>query len=91
MYWGKKIIEWSATPADALATALWLNDRFALDGRSANGYANVLWCFGKHDQAWAERPIFGKVRWMSEQGTRSKIDIAAYLRRWGSEESAAVV
>ena len=90
MYWGKKIIEWSATPAEALSTALWLNDRFALDGRSANGFANVLWCFGKHDRPWAERPIFGTVRWMSEQGTRSKLDVTTYLRRWGSDRDAEV-
>ena len=46
MYWGKKIIEWSPTPEEALATMIYLNDRYALDGRDPNGYTNILWCFG---------------------------------------------
>ena len=83
MYWGKKIIEWSRTPAEALASALWLNDRYALDGRSANGFTNVLWCFGKHDRAWGERPVFGTVRWMSDRGMLSKFEVKPYLARWG--------
>ena len=65
MYWGKKIIEWSRTPEDALATAIYLNDRYALDGRDPNSYTNILWCFGLHDRPWIERPIFGQVRYMS--------------------------
>ncbi|MGE3912461.1 MAG: deoxyribodipyrimidine photo-lyase, partial [Chloroflexota bacterium] len=90
MYWGKKIIEWSATPADALATALWLNDRFGLDGRSPNGFTNVLWCFGKHDRPWAERPIFGTVRWMSERGMASKFDLKPYLARWSPLDAGRI-
>ena len=86
MYWGKKIIEWSRTPAEALGTALWLNDRFALDGRCANGFTNVLWCFGKHDRAWGERPVFGTIRWMSDRGMASKFDLKPYLKRWGAPE-----
>jgi deoxyribodipyrimidine photo-lyase len=85
MYWGKKIVEWSRTPADALAAALWLNDRYALDGRSPNGFTNILWCFGKHDRPWAERPIFGTVRWMSDRGMASKFDLKPYLARWGEQ------
>jgi len=88
MYWGKKIIEWSSTHAEALATALWLNDRFALDGRSANGFTNVQWCFGKHDRPWAERPVFGTVRWMSEKGMAAKFDLKTYLGRWGAPAEA---
>jgi deoxyribodipyrimidine photo-lyase len=80
MYWGKKIIEWSATHAEALATAIHLNDRYALDGRDPNGYANILWCFGLHDRPWPERPIFGKVRWMSLEGMRRKTDVEAYIQ-----------
>lgn len=81
MYWGKKILEWSATPQEAYDTAVYLNDKYALDGRDANGYAGIAWCFGKHDQAWAERPVFGKVRWMSAGGLRRKFDADAYVRR----------
>ena len=83
MYWGKKIVEWSRTPAEALSTSLWLNDRYALDGRSPNGFTNVMWCLGKHDRPWGERPIFGTVRWMSERGMASKFDLKPYLQRWG--------
>ena len=84
MYWGKKIIEWSASPEEALATAIRLNDRYALDGRSPNGYANILWCFGLHDRPWPERAIFGKVRWMSLGGMERKTDVPAYLRETGA-------
>jgi deoxyribodipyrimidine photo-lyase len=80
MYWGKKIIEWSRTPEDALATAIYLNDRYALDGRDPNSYTNILWCFGLHDRPWVERPIFGQVRYMSYDGMRRKTDVDAYIR-----------
>ena len=81
MYWGKKIIEWSHSPEDALATMIYLNDRFALDGRDPNGYANILWCFGLHDRPWPERAIFGTVRYMSYEGMRRKTGVDAYIRR----------
>jgi len=85
MYWGKKIIEWSKTPAEALQTMIYLNDRYALDGRDPNGYANILWCFGLHDRPWIERPIFGQVRYMSYAGMRRKTDVDAYIREIESE------
>jgi deoxyribodipyrimidine photo-lyase len=81
MYWGKKLIEWTADPADALALGLELNDRYALDGRSPNGFTNLLWCFGCHDRPWPERPIFGTVRTMTSGGLRRKLDHAAYVAR----------
>ena len=68
MYWGKKILEWSPTPEEALASAIYLNDRYALDGQDPNGYAGILWCFGLHDRPWPERPVFGSVRCMSRAG-----------------------
>lgn len=79
MYWGKKIIEWSATHTEALATMIYLNDRYALDGRDPNTYTNILWCFGLHDRPWAERPIFGQVRYMSYEGMRRKTNVDAYV------------
>jgi deoxyribodipyrimidine photo-lyase len=79
MYWGKKIIEWSSTPEEALATTIYLNDSYALDGRDPNSYANILWCFGLHDRPWMERPIFGQVRYMSYDGMRRKTDVDAYI------------
>jgi deoxyribodipyrimidine photo-lyase len=81
MYWGKKILEWSKTPEDAYRTALDLNNKYELDGRDPNGFAGVAWCFGKHDRAWPERPIFGKVRYMNAAGLRRKFDIETYVRR----------
>lgn len=83
MLWGKKILEWSATPREAYRTMIELHERWALDGRDPNTYANVLWCLGKHDRAWGERPIFGKVRYMSSEATRRKVDLDAYARHIG--------
>jgi deoxyribodipyrimidine photo-lyase len=80
MYWGKKIIEWSATHEEALATMLYLNDKYALDGQDPNTYANILWCFGLHDRPWGERPIFGTVRYMGRSGMERKTDVTAYLK-----------
>ena len=79
MYWGKKIIEWTNTPEYAYSTALYLNNKYFLDGRDPNSYANVAWLFGLHDRAWAERDVFGKVRYMSASGLESKFDIDAYV------------
>ncbi|HDR73143.1 MAG TPA: deoxyribodipyrimidine photolyase, partial [Methanoculleus sp.] len=81
MYWGKKILEWSETPERAFETALALNNRYELDGRDPNGYTGVAWCFGKHDRAWAERPVFGKVRYMNAAGLRRKFDADAYVEK----------
>jgi len=80
MYWGKKILEWSPSPAEALAAALYLNDRYALDGQDPASVTNILWCFGLHDRPWPERPIFGTVRSMSRAGMERKTDVAAYIR-----------
>jgi len=81
MYWGKKILEWSATPEEAYNTALAINNKYFLDGRDPNSYAGVAWVFGKHDRAWVERPIFGKVRYMASSGLERKCDIRAYVRK----------
>jgi deoxyribodipyrimidine photo-lyase len=81
MYWGKKILEWSKTPKRAYETALYLNNKYELDGRDPNGFAGVAWCFGKHDRAWKERPVFGKVRYMNAAGLKRKFNIDAYVQR----------
>jgi len=81
MYWAKKILEWSKTPAEAMKIAIYLNDTYELDGRDPNGYAGIAWSMGGvHDRAWGERPIFGKIRYMSYNGCRSKFDVAKYIR-----------
>ena len=82
MYWGKKILEWSRTPEEAFDIARHLNDKYELDGRDANGFAGVAWCFGRHDRPWTERPVFGTVRYMNANGLRRKFDIQAYVERW---------
>jgi deoxyribodipyrimidine photo-lyase len=82
MLWGKKILEWAATPQRAVDLMLRLHDRYALDGRDPATYTNVLWCLGLHDRAWGpERPIFGTVRYMSSESFRRKHDVTAYAAR----------
>jgi deoxyribodipyrimidine photo-lyase len=80
MYWGKKILEWSETPEAAYETALYLNNRYEIDGRDPNGYAGVAWCFGKHDRPWKEREIFGKIRYMNARGLKRKFDAEIYAQ-----------
>lgn len=82
MYWGKKIMEWSATHQAALDTMIYLNDRYALDGRDPNTYTNILWCFGLHDRPWKERPIFGMIRYMSADGMRRKTNVDTYVQHY---------
>lgn len=81
MYWGKKILEWCDTPEEAHQTVLALNNKYFLDGRDANSFANVAWIFGVHDRGWTERPIFGKVRYMSAGGLERKADPKAYIQK----------
>ncbi len=84
MLWGKKILHWSVSPREAFETAVRLNDRYALDGRDPNSYSGIGWVFGKYDRPWGpEREVFGVVRYMSSDNTRRKMDVGAYLRRWG--------
>ena len=80
MYWGKKIIEWSASYDEAMRTMIRLHDVYALDGRDPNTYTNILWCFGLHDRPWGERPVFGQLRYMSYEGMKRKTDMASYIR-----------
>jgi deoxyribodipyrimidine photo-lyase len=80
MYWAKKILEWTRSPEEALEYAIYLNDKYELDGRDPNGYAGIAWSIGGvHDRAWGSRPIFGKVRYMSYNGCKSKFKVAAYI------------
>ena len=80
MYWAKKILEWTKSPKDALKIAIYLNDKYELDGRDPNGYVGCAWSIGGlHDRAWFERPVFGKIRFMSYNGCKSKFDINKYI------------
>ena len=81
MYWGKKILEWTASPQKAFSTVLYLNNKYELDGRDPNGFTGVAWCFGKHDRPWGRRPIFGNVRYMSADGLKRKFDADKYVKQ----------
>ena len=82
MYWAKKILEWTAGPEDAMKIAIYLNDKYELDGRDPNGYAGIAWSIGGiHDRAWFRRPIFGLIRYMSRNGCASKFDVDAYIAK----------
>ena len=83
MYWGKKILEWSPAPRTAFERTLHLNNKYFLDGRDPNSFANVAWIFGLHDRGWKERPVYGKVRYMSRGGLERKADPDAYVEKVG--------
>lgn len=91
MLWGKKILEWSATPQESLAVMIELNNRFALDGRDPNSYSGIFWILGRYDRAWGpERPIFGKIRYMSSDNTARKLDVTKYLVKHGPNAQASL-
>ncbi len=80
MYWAKKILEWTKTVAEAMRIAIYLNDRYSLDGRDPNGYVGIAWSLGGvHDRAWFTKPVFGKIRYMSYGGAKSKFDVQKYI------------
>jgi len=80
MYWGKKILEWTKSPAQAHQIAVRLNDQYEIDGRDPNGYAGIAWSIvGKFDRPWFERPIFGQIRYMSGASTGKKFDSKKYI------------
>lgn len=81
MYWGKKVIEWSESLELAFKYLEELNNKYALDGRDPNSYAGISWCFGKHDRPFKERPIFGKVRYMSDKSLYRKFDVKKYIEK----------
>lgn len=83
MYWAKKILEWTPSPADAYAITVHLNDKYFLDGRDPNGYAGVAWAIaGKLDRPWFERPVFGQIRYMSGASAARKFNAEVYIRRY---------
>ena len=81
MYWGKKILEWTNAPEYGNRITREINDKYFLDGRDPNSYANVNWVYGLHDRPWTERPVFGKTRYMNANGLRRKCDIDAYVEK----------
>lgn len=85
MLWGKKIFEWSPDAETAMQTMLSLNDKYALDGRDPNSISGIFWCLGRYDRAWGpERPIFGKIRYMTSENTARKFSVKKYLQRYAN-------
>jgi deoxyribodipyrimidine photo-lyase len=83
MLWGKKILEWTACPRDALDVMIELNNKYAVDGRDPNSYSGIFWVLGRYDRPWGpERPIFGKVRYMTSESTQRKLRVRGYLDRY---------
>lgn len=88
MLWGKKIIEWTPDPETALKYLIDLNNTFAIDGRDPNSYSGIFWCFGRFDRAWQERPIFGKIRYMSSERMRKKVNVKQYIDQYGIQSKS---
>jgi deoxyribodipyrimidine photo-lyase len=93
MYWAKQILRWSRSPEEAFATAVYLNDRYFLDGRDPNGYAGIAWSIGgRHDRPFPpNKPIFGLVRPMGMNAMRKSFDTDAYIaaieQRYGARQT----
>ncbi|MFY9344531.1 MAG: deoxyribodipyrimidine photolyase, partial [Planctomycetota bacterium] len=86
MLWGKKVLEWTRSPAEAFTILVELNNRYALDGRDPNSYCGIGWVFGRYDRPWApERPVYGVIRYMSSTNTVKKLRLRQYLARWGGD------
>ena len=82
MYWAKKILEWTSSPEEAMAIAIYLNNKYSLDGRDPNGYAGIAWAIGgMHDRPWGERTVFGMIRYMNYQGCKRKFNIQKYVSK----------
>lgn len=80
MYWAKKILEWTKTPEEAMEYAIYLNDKYELDGRDPNGYTGIAWSIGGiHDRAWSDRPVYGKIRYMNYNGAKRKFNVREYI------------
>lgn len=89
MLWGKKILEWTRHPREALDVMTELNNRYALDGRDPNSYSGIFWTLGRFDRGWPERPVYGKIRSMTSESARRKLDLEGYLARWGTQPGLA--
>jgi deoxyribodipyrimidine photo-lyase len=91
MLWGKKILEWSASPQDALAIMIELNNKYGLDGRNPNSYSGIFWCLGRYDRPWGPaRPIFGMVRYMSSENTARKFSVKTFAGKYSPGKQRAL-
>ena len=85
MLWGKKILEWSTHPRDALNVMVELMNKYSLDGRDPNSYSGYFWTLGRYDRPWPERPIFGKIRCMTSDSTARKLSVKKYVAEYAAE------
>lgn len=83
MIWGKKIFEWTSHPEEALEIMIHLNNKYAIDGRDPNSYTGIFWVLGRFDRPWFERPVFGKIRYMSSESAGKKVKMNEYLKKYG--------
>jgi len=91
MLWGKKILEWTASPEEALDVMITLNNTYALDGRNPNSYSGICWVLGRYDRPWGpERQVFGKVRYMSSENTARKLRLKNYMQKYGHKSDRKV-
>lgn len=89
MLWGKKILHWSESPREALRIMIQLNNKYAVDGRNPNSYSGIFWVLGRYDRAWGpERPIFGKIRYMTSENTARKFKVKDYIRKYSQPQSS---
>jgi deoxyribodipyrimidine photo-lyase len=89
MLWGKKILEWSASPQEALKIMIELNNKYALDGRDPNSYGGIFWTLGRYDRPWGpERPVLGKIRYMSSENTARKIKVQNFIKKYSPDRSS---
>lgn len=87
MLWGKKILEWTESPRQALAVLIELNNKYAVDGRNPNSYSGIFWTLGRFDRPWApQRQIFGCIRYMSSSNTARKVSVKNYIARYSSAQ-----
>lgn len=92
MLWGKKIIEWAASPRAATDILIELNNKYSLDGRNPNSYSGIFWCLGRYDRPWApERPIFGMIRYMSSENTARKFSVKNYVQKYASTKQTTLI
>ncbi|MEZ6090478.1 MAG: hypothetical protein R3C05_21160 [Pirellulaceae bacterium] len=85
MLWGKKILEWTRHPREALEVMIHLNNKYAVDGRNPNSYSGIFWVLGRYDRAWQERDVFGKIRYMSSDNTAKKLKVKRYLKQYAAD------
>ena len=76
-------MEWTQSPIQALKLAIYLNDKYAYDAPSSNGYGGILWAIGGlHDRAFTDYPVTGKIRRMTYDSIRKKYDLNNYISKY---------